>query len=114
MNREAVARELVQVAKELTSERRMEAATEVHLMELIDADPWLKGLLKKLASAGKVFTNPTHAWSGVHGNIIEFGPSSNLTFEPSDLKKIGSLPKVRWIDFGGRNVSVGVEGSWIG
>lgn len=36
-----------------------------------------------------------------------------LRFKPDQLKKLGSLDKVRWVEFDRDGVHIGIEGTWI-
>lgn len=90
------------------------AADEVTLDALLQADPWVKGLLAKLTRFG--LKRVDMVWSGIHGNILQFAPGGmgKLRFTPEHLVKLSKLPRVRWYEFGERGSSVAIEGSWIG
>ena len=120
MDKQRIARELVELAEGLVGESRvaakeLTAATEVPLKSLIEADPWVEGMLRKLASISPAFRTPIEAFSGIHGNVINFKSvgSIGVRLTADDLKKLGSVPKLRWFDVAYGFPSVGIEGSWI-
>jgi len=92
--------------------RTKEAASHVKIDDLIEAEPWVGGLLKVLATTHPIFRHPVRAFSGIHGNIIDFKGDGSV-FNPIALSKLGRIHGVRWYDLGERP-SVGIEGEWIG
>lgn len=106
MDIEKIAKELMETAKSIT------AATEVPLQEVMAVDPWVKKLLRSLSSLHPTFKGEPMVFSGIHGNVLVF-KATILRFKPDQLKKLGSLDKVRWVEFGKHGVHIGIEGTWI-
>lgn len=101
------------VATRYYQARTKTGASEIPLDALIEKDPWVKDLLGKLARFG--LKRVEAVWSGIHGNIIEFGSMGHgrPRLTPDDLVKLAKLDRVRWYEFGREGNAVAIEGSWI-
>lgn len=88
------------------------AASEITMRQLIQADRDVKKLITSLRTILRS-GDPISVWSGIHGNVLEYRPGANVQLSREHLEILSKNPRIRWISFDPKTISVGITGPWI-